>query len=369
MHTELSSVDIAIIGGGPCGLGAAWRATSMQEAGAALTYTLIESSEELGGSSLSVTTPEGFVFDYGGHILYPHANYPEFGVLIDQLADNWDESPPVRGVFYDGQLIPYPVQQNIHRLKSRKLASAVIGLGAVKMLNRVQRRRHAGPDRGLAHHLRSRFGHGLSKHIMEPINRKMWATAPAAMGSAWTSHHSGSKTANVADVSLGKVAASIVTRRDHLGWSPATRVKYPRGGGTGSLWKTFAKRLPRENIQVGVRVTAIDARKKHLHLSNGTVQPFERLISTMPLDELLSMVAIPQLTELPPLQYASASFVGLGIAGPRPAWLQGVHSFHLPDPEVACWRLSFPASLSGSNVPDEGTWSILCEISHNEGVE
>ncbi|HVF94997.1 MAG TPA: NAD(P)-binding protein, partial [Sphingomonas sp.] len=64
--SEQGEVDVAIIGGGPCGMGAAWRATTMQEAGATLTYTLIESGAELGGSSLSVRTPEGFVFDYGG---------------------------------------------------------------------------------------------------------------------------------------------------------------------------------------------------------------------------------------------------------------------------------------------------------------
>lgn len=203
---------------------------------------------------------------------------------------------------------------------------------------------------------------------MEPMNHKMWATAPAAMASAWTSHRSGSKVANVADVSLAKVARSIFTRRDHLGWGPTTFVRYPRGGGTGALWKNFAKRLPTENIRTGVRVTGIDAARHRLHLSSGAIIPYRRLISTMPLDELMRMVGMEQPVGLPRLQYASASFVGLGIVGARPAWLDGVHSFHLPDPDIACWRLSFPASLSGSNVPGDNAWSILCEISHNDGT-
>src|SRR5205807_8687642 len=40
----------------------------------------------------------------------------------------------------------------------------------------------------------------------------------------------------------------------------------------------------------------------------------------------------------------------------------GVHSFHVPQPDVPMWRVSFPAAFSPRNVPGEpGCWSVLCE--------
>ena len=54
---------IVIIGGGPTGMGAAWRLDALNRGGAALPFVLVEQQQALGGSSESVTTPEGFVFD------------------------------------------------------------------------------------------------------------------------------------------------------------------------------------------------------------------------------------------------------------------------------------------------------------------
>ncbi|WP_162244368.1 protoporphyrinogen/coproporphyrinogen oxidase [Sphingomonas sp. Leaf339] len=359
-------VDVAIISGGPCGLGAAWRLEQSATVSGAPSYLLVEKGE-LGGSSRSVTTPEGFVFDFGGHILYPHANYATFGELVDTLVDGWDRSVPVRGVFYDGKLIPYPVQQNIHHLGKRKLASAFAGLAAARVSNGFRRGgRHE--DRGLADHLRQRFGRGLARHVMEPINQKMWSIAPAAMSSQWTHQRSGSKVANVADVSLRKVVRSIFTGQDHVGWDDTTTIPYPRGGGTGAIWRTLSDQLPATRVRTGAEVVRIDTEGRRLWFADGGTLSYGSLISSMPLDLLMTVCGLETTPDLPPFHYASASFVGFGIEGAPPAWLTGVHSFHLPDPDIPCWRLSFPASLSDRNVPDADHWSILCEISHNDGL-
>lgn len=69
------SVDVAIVGSGPCGLGAAWRIEALRSEGASTNYVVIDDKASPGGSAASVTTPEGFTFDYGNHVLYPHEHY------------------------------------------------------------------------------------------------------------------------------------------------------------------------------------------------------------------------------------------------------------------------------------------------------
>ncbi|HEY1428198.1 MAG TPA: NAD(P)-binding protein, partial [Candidatus Tumulicola sp.] len=69
----LQHVDVLIMGSGPCGLGAAWRMQRLHDDGITnARYIVVDAASGAGGSATSVTTGEGFTFDYGGHILYPH---------------------------------------------------------------------------------------------------------------------------------------------------------------------------------------------------------------------------------------------------------------------------------------------------------
>jgi len=369
MVDRSSFYDVVILGAGPCGLGAAWEMERQRGRGNASSYIVIDASPAVGGSAASVLTDEGFVFDYGGHILYPHEEYNEFIKLLDETVVAWHESKPIRGVWIDGRLIPYPVQLNIHRLPPYKFLASLMGLSAVSLTRRLRSRRRP-PAQNLDRYLKERFGRGLTQHVLGPINQKMWAHHPMQLATSWTTHRSGSRVQNVADASVGRILRSLVTGRDNLGWSESTKIRYPLHGGTGAIWTALAKRLPADAIMTSTKVVEIDSDAHQIRLNNGRVISYGSLVSSLPINEFLDLMTNNPAPSLAgKFRSANAAFIGLGVRGRPPEFLDGVHSFHMPEADVPCWRVSFPKSLSPGNVPPGPYWSLLCEISHLRGED
>jgi protoporphyrinogen oxidase len=363
MPPKEAHVDIVILGAGPTGLGAAWRIASAS--GASVRFALIDEGGGPGGRATSHTTPEGFTFDHGGHVFFPHAEYSAYISLVLELVPAWHESVPARGVWIDGRLIPTPVQRNIHRLPLMQFASSLWGLWKLKQgLSRGAKNGHGARETNLLEYLEAQFGPQLTRHVMRPLNQKMWSHAPENLCSSWATFRSGSKEKNIPEVVIGNVLRNFVLRQDEPGWTNATRVRYPREGGVGAIWDALYSRLPRARCHMGVRALSIDPRKKRISLSNGSVFGYEKLITSIPLDSLLTL-----LTEEPELSAQASRFKrtavqinGFGIEGNIPSQLEGVHAFNVPSLQIPFWRVNFPGNFSPGNVPPN-TWSVLCEAS------
>jgi protoporphyrinogen oxidase len=75
-----------IIGGGPTGLAAGYR---LRELGYT-NFVLLEARHKVGGLASSETSPNGFIYDIGGHVLFSHYQY--FDRLFDRLmGDEYQE--------------------------------------------------------------------------------------------------------------------------------------------------------------------------------------------------------------------------------------------------------------------------------------
>ncbi len=359
-------VDIAILGAGPTGIGAAWRLSQKPSSIDSATerdrrsFLLIDQSTVPGGRAASFITPEGFTFDYGGHVLFPHAEYPEFINLLDHVIPEWHRSTPIRGVWVNNRLIPTPVQRNIHRLPLATLAACLWGL-----LRRSPSDQQEG-EPSLQQYLEGKFGEPLTRHVMGPLNRKMWAHEPQLLGSAWSSHHSGSKEKNIPEVSALAILRNLLLNRDEPGWNQATPVRYPLEGGVGAIWERIFALIPENSRRLGSRVQKLDAGAKRLWFDDASSVGYNSLVSSIPIDLLLRMMA-----DQPGLQARSNDFrpakvqiFGFGLQGPMPEMLKGVHAVNVPAPDLPFWRVNLPSNFSPKNVPDpRNTWSILCERS------
>lgn len=73
-HTK---VKVLVLGAGPTGLGAA---TRLHQRGVE-DWLLVDAFQEAGGLACTDVTPEGFLFDMGGHVIFSHFDY------FDQLLD------------------------------------------------------------------------------------------------------------------------------------------------------------------------------------------------------------------------------------------------------------------------------------------
>ena len=118
---DIRSVHTLVLGGGPTGLGAAKRLdmidTELRNCNTgSISWLLLEQNAKCGGSAQSVITPEGFVFDLGGHVL--NTKFPLFKHLLDQMALTQSEprnaselrSAYVSYVYLKGRLVPVPFQ-------------------------------------------------------------------------------------------------------------------------------------------------------------------------------------------------------------------------------------------------------------------
>jgi len=73
---------ILIIGGGPTGLGAAYR---LRERGYS-NWVLYEKTDHLGGLAASFRDERGFTWDVGGHVMFSH--YPYYDAVVARLLGN-----------------------------------------------------------------------------------------------------------------------------------------------------------------------------------------------------------------------------------------------------------------------------------------
>ena len=127
-------VEIAIIGSGPCGLGAAWKIEALRKHSdfRSLNYVVLDRNSRVGGWASSISTPEGFTFDYGNHVLFPHKHYQPFVDFINSAVDQWVESIPIRGIWAFGKMVPYPIQRNLQRLPLSKMVLCLSGVAHKK---------------------------------------------------------------------------------------------------------------------------------------------------------------------------------------------------------------------------------------------
>ena len=81
----MEKVDILILGAGPTGLGAATRLKQHKFE----DWLLVDSFNEAGGLACTDVTPEGFLYDMGGHVIFSHYDY--FDQLIDTAVGTGPE--------------------------------------------------------------------------------------------------------------------------------------------------------------------------------------------------------------------------------------------------------------------------------------
>jgi protoporphyrinogen oxidase len=342
---------ILIIGAGPTGVSAAWR---LQEHGHR-NWRLLEAGASAGGLASSVVDDAGFTWDLGGHVLFSHWRYFD-NLMREALGDAWVEHEREAWVWMRQRWIPYPLQNNIWRLPPDELMRCLEGLLELQRNGRP----HAAPA-SFAEWLQRAFGRGLCDAFMYPYNMKVWAYPPDRLGTGWMGER-------VATVDLLRVLGNLVHRRDDVSWGPNATFRFPLHGGTGAIWRALAAQLPQENIAYHARVVAVESRTKRVHLADGSVESYDHLVSSMPLDQLLAAVSdAPELAEhADRFVYSASHIVGIGFDGQPPADLRTKCWMYFPEPDVPFYRATVFSNYSPNNVARPGEqWSLMAEISES----
>lgn len=343
-----------IVGAGPTGLGAAWRLHQLGRA----DWFLYEAEPVAGGLAGSTVDAHGFTWDYGGHVQFSHYGY--FDDLMTELlgADGWHYHDRESWVWVRGRFVPYPFQLNIHRLPPGDAARALDGL------RRAVSRQDEAPPRNFGEWIDRTFGDGIADLFMRPYNTKVWARDPERLAWDWIGDR-------VAVVDLGRVAENLRLGRDDVSWGPNNRFRFPKRGGTGVIWRTLADRLRAahgERLRFNQRLIALDTARRLARFANGDLVAYDRLLSTIALDDLVRLSDLrPDLEDaLGGLEATATHVVGVGLHGQAPAHLTGKCWMYFPEADCPFYRVTHFSHYAPANVADPlRQWSLMAEVSES----
>lgn len=338
-HTE-----IAILGAGPTGIGAALRLLELGQT----NFVVLDSAPCPGGLASSCLDPQGFTWDLGGHVQFSH--YRKFDDYMDLAfpADGWLWHQRESWIWLKDRFIPYPFQNNLHRLDPQDRWRAVEGLLS------AGRSRKAPENFG--EWILSNFGQGIADLFLLPYNRKVWAHPLDLMDFRWVGER-------VAVPSIEQAMRSICLDQDQVSWGPNRRFRFPLRGGTGAIWRSLAQRIPERNLRLSTRVDGIDAPARTLTAGNLRLR-YQALINTAPLTWLTQAMGDRTLAaEARKLRWSTVHVIGLGMTGQPPESIRKMCWMYFPGPESSFYRVTVFSNYSPHNVPQPGaTWSLMAEV-------
>ena len=200
-------VDILVLGAGPTGLGAATRLNQHKHG----DWLLVDAAPEAGGLACTDVTPEGFLFDMGGHVIFSHFDY--FDQLIDAAVgkgdEHWATHERVSYVWMKKRWVPYPFQNNICSLPLEDQVACINGLIEAKVANALATKPPANFDEWILRVM----GEGIADVFMRPYNFKVWAVPTTHMQCSWLGER-------VATANVAKVVENVLRNKEESGWGP-----------------------------------------------------------------------------------------------------------------------------------------------------
>jgi len=339
---------VLILGAGPTGLGAAHR---LQQLGFG-DFNILEATPEAGGLATSVVDERGFTWDLGGHVQFSHYSYYD-DVLEAALGDEWLWHERESWVWIKGRFVPYPFQNNIHRLDREDMELALRGL------ERAAASRLNAPAAHFGEWIKTTFGDGIAQLFLYPYNFKVWGLPPERMGVTWMGER-------VAVPDVARIRRNIAEGRDDVAWGPNHRFRFPRRGGTGVIWRRVADMVSPGRLLYGHRITRVDAAGRAVTLADGRTLRYDTLITSAPLDLFVaSCDGLPAETRRAArtLVHSSVHIVGVGLEGPRSAELGRKCWMYFPEDHNPYYRVTVFSNYSPANVPDpERQFSLMAEV-------
>jgi protoporphyrinogen oxidase len=124
----------------------------------------------------------------------------------------------------------------------------------------------------------------------------------------------------------------------------------------------------KDQLRLGARTVGIDSVGKEVLLEDGAREPYDMLLSTMPMDLLVGTLNGDTPDEVVAqsrrLRHSGSYIVGVGIKQPAPSnknWM------YFPEDNCPFYRVTYLSNYSPEVVPDASSYySLLCEISRSE---
>jgi protoporphyrinogen oxidase len=333
---------VVILGAGPTGLGAAYRLRERGEE----DFEIFERAPRIGGLATSFDDAKGFTWDVSGHIIF--SGYPYFNAFLEKMLgqDGVRRIERESWIKFEDRYVRYPFQNHLSSLPEEAMIECLIGLIESQTIDKNR------AFTNFEEWVLAKFGAGVSKHFMFPYNLKVWSTPLNRMGFYWIAER-------VSVVDWKKALATTLSPQV-TDWGPNATFGYPATRGTVGLWLAVLPHLG-DRVRTQKRAVSIDEDTRKITFADGTTRKYDRLLSTLPLDALVSRLRHapePVRAALKKLLFNRLFSVGIGLARPSPSTKNWIY---FPNPKTPFYRMTYLSNYSPDIVPG-GDTSRFCSI-------
>ncbi len=333
-NPNVIQTDILILGGGLTGLSTAFH---LEKAGFT-DYLLVEKNDFFGGLAAG-TQQQGFTFDYSGHLLHLRDPYT-LKWMRSLLKGNLNKIKRQAFIDFDGKRVPFPFQANLWALPDSVRQECL--QGALQTLQNKNNKPKTFEDWCLR-----AFGRGIYCHFMRPYNRKLWQTDPKEMTWDWCGSF-------VPEPDIDQIQRGAQKKqKQSFGYN--SYFYYPKHGGCAAVPDALAEKIP--NTWLKAKVKKIDFKRQEAHI-NGQIISFKRLVSTIPLKELIKISTVPATLKAEARKLKHTTVNVLNFAVNRA--VEPFHWLYFPQENVPFYRVGMQSSFSVHNAP-AGTSSFYVE--------
>lgn len=362
-----SSYRNIVIGSGPTGLSAAYHLSA--------DTLVLERNATIGGWCRSVKD-KGFTFDYAGHIMFSNDPYvlKMYEVL---LGDNVHWQNREAWVYSKNVYTRYPFQGALYGLPPKVITECVMGAiearygaaaedeapleaaddccadGTLDACNTDKSVK--GEVKNFEQFIHKVWGKGIAKHFAIPYNRKIWTVPLSEMETSWLGGR----------VPLPNLEEIIQGALEPVGkpMGPNARFGYPLKGGFQALMDGFLPHI-KGKIETNADVVQVLPREHIVALADGRRFRYDKLVSTMPLPELIRVIG----DQAPPevraaakgLRHVSIRCVNIGIDRPNATDKHWIYY-----PEDTIFHRIFVQGNASPQCNPPGGFGFTCEISYS----
>jgi len=351
----VSQRDVAILGGGPAGLTAAYLLSA-----AGQRVTVLEADPSLVGGISRTVEYKGFRFDIGGHRFFSKNQAVE-DLWTELLGGDMLVRPRSSRILYGGKFYSYPLNagealKNLGVVEATRCVASYLKARAFPIPN----------PKSFQDWVTNHFGERLFGIFFKTYTEKVWGMNCQEISADWAAQR-------IKGLSLSKaILNAILPKRQPKNRSRQIKsligsFRYPRLG-PGMMWDAAARRTQEQGgtVRMGCRATGLEKLpadagwRVAFTTADGTGEQVEatHVISSMPLGQLLlgvvPKVPAEAIAAAKSLKYRDFLTVALIV---RPSVVLEDNWIYIHEPGVKVGRVQNFRSWSPELVPDP---SLAC---------
>jgi protoporphyrinogen oxidase len=314
-----------ILGAGLSGLSVADHLTKKE-----INFKLYEGKSH-GGGHIHSELVDGFTWDEG-----PHVSFTKYEYVKKYFAENCDQAfleyPTTPVNYYKGDWIMHPAQSHMYAVAEPLRSQCIVDL--IEIRSELP---EAYEPANYQEWIDYAFGKTFARVFPKTYTEKYWTTSPENLTTDWIG-----KRIYFPDVTdMVNSAASPLDKQTHY----ISKVRYPKQGGYYSYIKSVEQGLP---VNYNKQVAHLSFTNKEIHFKDGEKISYDKLISTLPLPQLILNSDAPNEVKQAAGKLSCSQVLLINVVVDHPAPINN-HWIYVYDEDFYSTRINFTDLLSPDN--------------------